>query len=322
MTQQNSFENNIICGNCGTHFDFNRNPAGCPLCGFGKDHILNTKKQITLPMNQKDETLQRLFDIPSDIELQSGNVIIDDETKTWGSWLMFNDFFAPKLITRVLAWKLHEEETETILLSSLMSDVIKTIEESGLSKMKGFPNLNKDPKGERLVNHFLRTFTKMGLTFVKPLNPDVKDIWKENWEKIRVTLSIKGLEFAQMKNPVFDEQKTEQILSKEEKKWIIDYLKEIDEVGYREYSILKEVYNFIKEGNNGNKDLWNWFINNEKFRNYIPERSKRAREDPEIFQKQMENYARSFSTAKISLLRELGVINNKRNDYSITGGFE
>ena len=84
---------------------------------------------------------------------------------------------------------------------------------------------------------------------------------------------------------------------------------------------MKEVHNFLKGGNNGNSDLWNWFKNNEKYKNYVRERSKRAREDPVIFEKQLTNYARSFSTAKISLLRELGLVKNKRNDYSIMGDF-
>jgi len=68
----------------------------------------------------------------------------------------------------------------------------------------------------------------MGLTIVKPLDSNVKDIWKEDWEKIRVSLSNKGLEFAQLKNNVLDEGDIKQISNVEEKKWILNYLKEID----------------------------------------------------------------------------------------------
>lgn len=320
MAQKNQTENRLKCGGCGTEFDLNKNKFGCPLCGFGKNFISCRSSEF-----QNEQIINSFYSkhmtIPPELELNRANVHSDKETRTWGSWLMFNDFFAPKLITRVLAWKLYEEKSETVLLSSLMNDVIKTIKENGLSKLKGFPNLNKDPKGERLVNHFLSTFTKMGLTIVKPFDSNVKDIWKGDWEKIRVSLSSKGLEFAQIKNPVFDEGKPEQILSKKEKDWILSYLKEIDAADYREYSVLKEVYNFLKDGNNGNKDLRNWFVNNEKFINYIPERSRNAREYPEILEKQLHNYSRSFSTAKISLLRELGVVKDKRNDYTIVGEF-
>jgi len=320
MTRRNILENWLKCGECGTEFDLNKNKSGCPLCGFGKNYLIKNVEKLSKD-NSDISFYTNYTSIPPIMELNRANIDADKESEVWGSWLMFNDFFAPKLICRVLAWKLHEEESETILLSSLMSSVIKTIETTGLSNMKGFPNLHKDNKGDRLVNHFLRTFTKMGLTIVKPLNTDVRDIWTEDWNTIQVSLSQKGLEFAKIKNPIFDEQNTIQVLNEEEKKWMITYLKEIDVIGYKEYSVLKEVYNFLKNGNNGNRDLWNWFKNNEKFRNYILERSKRAREDPEVFEKQLTNYSRSFSTAKISLLRELGLVKNKRNDYTIMGEF-
>lgn len=321
MNQQKSFENKIICGNCGTQFDLNRNSGGCPLCGFGKDYILNTKKHITLPMTQKDEPLQRLFDIPSDIELKSGNVIIDDETKTWGSWLMFNDFFAPKFLARVLANKLNKEKTDYIMLDELMFSAIENIEKFGLSQLKGFPNLRKDYNGDRLVNHFLKTFNKMGLFDVKTDNNENVDIWKEEWKKIFVTLTKEGLEFAQLKNPVFDGGKHEQILNTEEKEWMISHLKKIDEQGYKEYSTLKEIYDFLNQGHNGNNDLWDWFKNQEKYQNHIKQRSEKARNDQDAYDRQLHNYSRSFSSAKISLLRELGFIKNKRNDYTILEEF-
>jgi len=319
-SQKNELENRLKCGNCQTDFDLNKNRFGCPLCGFGRTFL--QENHTTVKVNEiYQSNYHKYIEIPPDIELNCGHINKDRESEVWGSWLMFNDFFAPKFITRVLAWKLHEEKSETVLLSSLMRDVIKTIKDAGYSKMKGFPNLDKDSKGDRLVNHFLRTFANMGLVFVKPLDPNVKDVWKENWEKIRISLTKKGLEFSRIKNPVFDENEKEQILSNEEKDWLIQYLKKIDDIGYKEYSVLNEVYHFLKDGNNGNSDLWNWFKNNEKYKKYILERSKRARDDPEIFEKQLTNYARSFSTAKISLLRELGLVKDKRNDYTILGEF-
>jgi len=82
---------------------------------------------------------------------------------------------------------------------------------------------------------------------------------------------------------------------------------------------LKEVYDFLKTGNNGNQDLWDWFEDNEKFQEYIKYRSEKAKNDDRIFRKQLHNYARTFASAKISLLRELGLVKNKRNDYTIVG---
>ncbi|MBR9677024.1 hypothetical protein GOV04_02690 [Candidatus Woesearchaeota archaeon] len=313
-------DNRIKCGKCNTEFDLNQNKDGCPLCGFGKksQKIISDEIKIVSAKVQEHKTIEYL-QIPPPIKLKSGLVIADDETKTWGAWLMFNDFFAPKFLSRVLAWKLHKESSDTIVLSNLMSDSINLISKHNLSHLKGFPNLKKDKEGSRLVHHFLRTFANMGLVTAEPIEKAIDDVWKEKWNKIKVSLTKEGLEFAQLKNNVFDEGKTEQILTPEEKDWFVDYYKKLDKKGYKEYSVLEEVYNFLKSGNNGNKDLWSWFENNEKFKQHILSRSERARNDEKKFKKQLYNYARSFASAKISLLRELGIVKDKRNDYTIIG---
>jgi len=332
-------ENRIKCGRCNTEFDINKNKGGCPLCGFSKKVLFEKevefipikhypkKEEITVSIDSKKEKMvktiidREYIGIPPKIELKVGKVFTDDETKTWGSWLMFNDFFAPKFLARVLAWKTHKEKS-SILLSDLMKDAINLIQIYNLSSLKGFPNLRKDSKGHRLVHHFLRTFTNMGFFKVESIDINARDVWKEDWDKINISLTKEGLEFAQLRNPIFEDNKEEQILSDEEIKWLISYLKQIDRKGYREYSVLKEVYDFLKKGRNGNKDLWIWFEENEKFRDYILKRSKKARNDPKIFDKQLHNYARTFASAKVSLLRELGVVRNKRNDYSILEDLE
>ena len=313
-------ENRIKCGNCGTEFDLNRNLSGCPLCGFGgkkstKEELKNTVGVVASPGKVN------YLAIPLELKLRNGKVISDRETETWGSWLMFNDFFAPKFLARVLAWKLSEKRTEAVVLKEFMANVVQIITDNELMTLKGFPDLKKDRDGNRLVNHFLRTATNMGLFEVKPVSGKVKDVWTEKWDKIFVSLTKEGLEFARLKNTVFDDHKNEQVLTSEEKDWLVDYLKQIDRSGYKEYSVLKEVYNFLKTGRNGNKDLWSWFEKNEKFKSYILYRSERAKKDPKIFQKQLHNYARSFASAKISLLREFGVVRDKRNDYTIMGEF-
>lgn len=316
-----SQENRIRCGKCNTEFDLNRNKEGCPLCGFGKraQKIVSDEIKTMLSKVQEQTTIDFLQSPPS-MKLKSGLVIADEESKTWGAWLMFNDFFAPKFLCRVLAWKLYKENSDTVFLNDLMSDSINLISKYNLSYLKGFPNLEKDKEGSRLVHHFLRTFVNMGLIAADPVEKGIKDVWKEKWDKIKVSLNKEGLEFAQLKNNVFDVGKTEQILTPEEKDWIVDYYKKIDKEGYKEYSVLKQVYDFLKAGNNGNQDLWTWFENNKKFRDYISQRSKRAQNNPKIFKQQVYNYARTFAAAKISLLRELGAVRNKRNDYSIIGG--
>jgi len=313
-------ENRIRCGKCGTEFDLNKNKDSCPLCGFGKKSFTESP----LEFSKKEETLRphavaEFFGIPPELNLQKGKVMADKETQTWGSWLMFNDFFAPKFISRVLAWKMYKEKKDFVFLSDLMEETINLIAKHHLSHLKGFPNLDKDRKGGRLVHHFLRTFVNMGLIDANLDGIRGDEIWKENWTKIKISLTKQGLEFAIIKNSVFDEGKKEQILSLEEKNWLVDYLKGIDKESYKEYSILKQVYDFLKSGKNGNKDLWKWFETNKKFCDYIYERSERAQKDSKILKQQIHNYARTFASAKISLLRELGLVKDKRSDYTITG---
>ncbi len=313
-------ENRIKCGNCGTEFDFGRNTNGCPLCGFGGKKTV--KEEFKTASNAAASVGKvNYLAIPPELKLKSGNVFSDKETETWGSWLMFNDFFAPKFLARVLAWKLSEKKTEAGSPKEFLVSIVQIIKDNELTSLKGFPDLEKDRDGNRLVNHFLKTATNMGLFEVKPLSGKIKNVWTEKWDNIFVSLTKEGLEFARLRNTVFDDHKKEQVLTPEEKEWLVDYLKQIDRSGYKEYSVLKEVYNHLKSGHNGNKDLWAWFEKNEKFRDYIKYRSEKARKDPKIFQKQLHNYARSFASAKISLLRELGVVRDKRNDYTILGEF-
>lgn len=319
MSLFNLQENRIKCGKCFTDFDLNKNKGGCPLCGFGGNFVREDATLNFIKNETKTSINDEFLNIPPSLNLKIGSIERDDETEIWGSWLMFNDFFAPKFLARVLAWKLKKENRDYINLDLLMKESISIIEKQRLSSLKGFPNLKKDREGGRLVNHFLRTSVKMGLFGVKSIEKGVKEVWKEKWDKIAITLTKEGLEFAQLRNLIFDENKKEQVLSPKEKEWLIIYLKKIDKLGYKEYSVLKDVYEFLKKGNNGNEDLWKWFENNKRFQDYIFKRSKRARDDKKIFQKQLSNYAKTFASAKISLLRELGIIRNKRNDYAIMG---
>ncbi len=319
MEALNIQENKIKCGQCGTEFDLNKN-LGCPLCGFGRELHKGAKIPL-VKEGAKIEISDEFLSIPQNMELSPGNVYPND-ADVWGSWLMFNDFFAPKFLTRVLAWKIKKENSKYIVLSSLIEDAVKLIKKYELSRFKGFPNQIKEPDNLqkdnavcRLVNHFFGTSIDMGFFKLKS-----EGAWSEPWDKIEITLTKEGLEFSQLRNRVFDDHEEEQILSPEEKSWLLNYLNKIDKRdGYKEYSTLKEVYDFLKAGNNGKQDLWDWFENNKKYTDYIKRTSIRGKDNPELLKKQISNYARTFASAKVSLLRELGVVKNKRNDYTIVG---
>jgi ribosomal protein L37E len=337
-------ENRIRCGRCGTDFDFNKNKDGCPLCGFSKKEQLIKEEAMAciVPLTNQpiSETVMAenspdnfLTPPPATIPALVGDLITDEETKIWGSWLMFNSFLPGKALMRVIGWKIKSDNKEYISLHSVIAEFLFIVKKHNLYNLKGFPDvpkdnvrfaeiLNKPEKNgsvRRLVHHFMKTFVNMGLMSIKTKSLSKRDIWSEKWEKIEVGLTKEGLDFARLSNALFDGEDKNQVLSKVEREWLLSYLKKIDGKGYREYSVLKEVYLLLKSGKNGNKDLWNWFGNNKKFQDYIKNRSERARDDEKIFKQQLTNYSRTFSSSKISLLREMGIVRNKRNDYTLIG---
>jgi ribosomal protein L37E len=310
----------IKCGKCGTEFDLDKNRNCCPLCGFGKVAAIITEKEKTA---SKIEIEKNYLSIPPHIELKKGKPKVDEQTRVWGSWVMFNDFFAPKFLARRLAWKLKDERLSYALLSDFIVDAKETIQKHDLSRFKGFPSkVGNDSAIRRLVHHFLKTATLMGFFDAKIKEGNSRDVWNENWDNILISLTMEGLNFAQLKNYTFDEKEEAQVLTVEEKKFIINHLRQIDMLGYREYSTLKEVYEFLRKGNNGNRDLWNWFENNQMYQGYLRRTSVRAKYSEEAYIKQLRNYAKTFASSKVSLLRELGLVKNKRNDYTIVGEFE
>ena len=318
----NTNENRIKCGRCNTEFDLNKND-GCPLCGFGIRRQ-TTNARLNKKQYDKNESTKYLA-VPKDLELRPGKLTINDETKSVGSWGMFNSFFPGKAVLRILANMLDDEEAKSVTLDALIKKTLKAIEIYNLSKLRGFPkNLENTNSIGRLVYHFIRTFTEMGFFTIKPKEETKNNVWDEPWTNIEITLTKEGLEYAKLRNKIFDDSdfsqiSTEfQILTKEEKQWLIDYLKKIDEEGYKEYSILKNVFEFIKQGHNGKGELWNWFEINPAFIEYVKQWSRKV-DNPEAFEKQIKNLSPTFAAGKLALLRELGIISNKRNDYTIVG---
>ena len=108
------------------------------------------------------------------------------------------------------------------------------------------------------------------------------------------------------------------ILSTDEQKWLINYLKSIEREGFQEYSLLKEFLSFLKSGHHDYQDLLEWFSSNKRMLDYLKTWS-RKQDDPDAFRAQVENVAAVFVTGKLALLRELGVVSSKRNDYTVNG---
>ncbi len=314
-------QNWVKCGQCSSEFDFNKN-EGCPFCGFGsKSRKVEIQQQVRVDNTPITKT--SYLAVPNgSLRLKPGRVASIERTMSVGSWGMFNSFFPGKAVARILARTLEERKTDYVVLDELVDRVSAVFQDTWVSELRGFPNNpQSDSALSRLVHHFVRTFAEMGLFEVKAKETTKDDVWNEPWGHILITLTKEGLEFAKLKNRIFDDHDSTQVLTDEEIKWLGNYLKRIDKEGYREYSLLKAVYDFIISGHNGKNDLWEWFSRNRNFVDYVKNHSRKSA-DEKAFNKQLKNLSTTFASSKIALLRELGVIKNKRDDYTIIGGLD
>lgn len=316
-------ENKVKCGKCGTEFDLAKNKDFCPLCGFGKSTSPVTNDLLI----KAEKTNTDLLVIPTEIRgAPKGNPVLDYETRTMGLWGMFNGYFPGKAVLRICANLIASQQRESVTLKDLVEATKSAIRWRKLDAFKGFPkDLESESAIGRLVHHFIGGYYNLGLFEVNFLGKEKKgNVWLEKWENIQIRPTKEGLEFAKLRNRLFDDRdygKGDQILTSEEKKWLIDYLQKLDAKGFKEYSWLRDVYLFIKSGRNGKHELYDWFKKNPRFVKYVKDRSSKADNQRE-FEKQLSNLAQMFASSKVSLLRELGVIRNKRNDYTIIGDLE
>jgi hypothetical protein len=240
-----------------------------------------------------------------------------------GSQVLFNSFYPIKAACRMIGNFTASQREEECRLDRFVSNSITCFSKRGLEALRGFPSSNKSSAYGRYVLHFLNTACEMGILYYE--QADQKEQMPTSlleWDHYRIALTNEGLTFAAMDNNVFDHGSKTQVFSEGERNWLLDYLKKIESQNYREYSILREVYQFLKEGHDGKNDLRKWFLTNTRFNRFADTWSKQENMDETTRLKQMTNLAASISGSKIALLRELGLISNRRNDYRIMGDFE
>lgn len=267
--------------------------------------------------------------IPKEMyNLESGQVMFyesDERPQRVGTWGQFNSFFSVKAALRVLANLMEERNVDSIKLDEFVDICIDLFRKRNLNEYRGFPSSKKDTAIGRFVWHFLTSTQEMGLIKIKDSNLGYEGMPSSlnDWGEVSITLTQQGLEFAMLRNNLFDSSLPNQILTREEKEWLVDFLKRIDNEGYKEYSLLKDVFEFLKQGHNGKDDLWNWFARDQRFIDYVKSWSRKAKLGREKdFQKQINNLTMTFSASKVALLREFGVIKNKRNCYDVIGELE
>lgn len=309
-----STENRVRCGQCNSEFDINKND-GCPMCGFGSKNSKASAQEHTTPQS----TTRNYLSAPNTLKIarRSGNLIPHKGSKEL--WGMVNSFFPGKAVSRILGNMMLEKSTAWTSLDDLAKKSSEVIEATGMAGLRGFP---KDPDSEsamgRLVYHFIGSFVDMGLFEVR-VKDGQKESWtNESWKNVEITLTYEGLEFAKLRNRVFDNSEDEQILTEEERNWFLNHLKRISKEGFHEYDILKGVFEFLKAGHNGKEELRGWFAHNKDFLDNVKSWSRKSK-DAVAFKNQVENLAITFAAGKIALLRELGIIKNQRNNYSIVG---
>lgn len=277
----------------------------------------------------KAQTRRDYLQVPSDVEgLENGRVmkygtLQDRQLQLVGTWGQFNSFFPVKAALRILANLLSESKKGSINLREFVFrciDVFRKVKigNKRLRNYRGFPLRKKDTATGRFVWHFLIPAQEMGLIKITQSSLDYEGMpySPNDWNKVHITIAGEGLEFARLKNPLFDGVSTEQVLGEDERRWIIEFLKKINKDGFREYSLLKDVFEFLKQGHNGKEELRSWFENDQRFMDYIKSWSRKIN-TPRKLTKQVANLARTFSASKIALLRELGVLRNRRGDYTI-----
>jgi hypothetical protein len=297
--------------------------------------ILNNKKlDFETETRKYSNSKNDYFKNPDNIDnLRNGKTIKYEEKKidennrlnSVGSWGQFNSFFPIKASLRILANYINFHGKESINLESFVNLCLKEFRKNSYNKLRGFPSTVKDTAKGRFVWHFLTPAFEMGLIDLVESKLDYEGLPTSllDWDQVNISLTQQGLLFAKLPNNIFDNISVEQVLTKEETEWLISYLKEVDQNGYKEYSILKGVYDFLAEGNDGKEDLFEWFRKNEVFTNYIKSWSRKAqRNDFDAFNDQINNISITYSSSKVALLRELGVIVNKRNDYKILRVFK
>jgi len=272
--------------------------------------VTDVKAEAAGPFPTK--TLPSYLSQPPDLEnLRGGKIALTPAAKHVGTWGQFNSFYPVKGVLRVLSHMVSENGGKPVNLQDLVDKSKSTFDRAGLKRYRGFPSSGKESAVGRLVWHFITPAHEMGLVRIE----GASEIPVRGWGRVQISPTKEGLEFAKLRNLIFDEGSTKQLLSDAEREWILGYLKKIDGEGYKEYSFLREVFGELKKGNT---DIAAWLESNRQFINYVKSWSRKAKDEKKL-RKQVRNVAAMFAQSKIALLRELGLISNKRNDYAIIG---
>lgn len=268
--------------------------------------VTSPEKEI-LSLNQSTQPVNFLKEIP-----KVGGISVaepDIKENKFGSWGMFNSYVPGKATLRVLIHLMNKNDGKSVKYGDLVDECIIEFWKAGL-KRRGFPKKTSESARSRLAMHLIWPYYEMGL---------IKIFGEKNDPSVVITKE--GVEFANLRNPVLDNGRKRQPLSSEERKWLLDHLKKIDELGYREFTVFNELIKFLSRGKRRFEDIVNHFKTNKEFESWIRQGS-RHRDAPKAFARQLHNISKTFSSGKIALLRELGIVSDSRAKYKVIGKLE
>jgi hypothetical protein len=228
--------------------------------------------------------------------------------RKFGSWGMFNSYVPGKAALRVLISMMNKNGGEAVKFWRLVDECASEFWRLRL-RYRGFPKRTSDSAKSRLAIQLICPYGEMGL---------VRIFGEEKDPVVAVTKD--GEEFANLRNPLIDDRKGRP-LSPEEQKWLLSHLKKIDGLGYKEFTVLKGVTEFLEQGNRGFEDIVNHFQTDKEFEPWVLQGS-RHRDSPKAFAQQLHNVSRTFASGKIALLRELGIVSDSRAKYKVIGTME
>lgn len=230
------------------------------------------------------------------------------EEKKFGAWGMFNSYLPGKASLRVLVSMMCRNGGNAVKFWKLVDECASEFWRLGL-RYRGFPKRTSDSAKSRLAMHLIWPYSDMGLMHI---------FGEKNDPLVAVTKD--GKEFASLHNPLIDDGKG-QPLSSDEQKWMLSHLKKIDGLGYKDFTVLNEVVEFLKQGSRNFEDIVNHFRTSREFEPWVLQGS-RHKDSPKAFAEQLQNVSRTFASGKIALLRELGIVSDSRAEYNVIGTME
>ncbi|MGD1059934.1 MAG: hypothetical protein ABR879_00540 [Methanomassiliicoccales archaeon] len=238
-----------------------------------------------------------------------------------GSWGQFNSFFPILAAVRIASNLELMGRKDLLVLDQFVRTSIDQFKARRLSKARGFPSSEKPTAGGRYVWHFLITAHEMGLIRLQNHSETHVLPWSlTDWDLYTVDATRYGYKLATLPSRFLDQHDKDQLLDPLARDWITSYLRKIDSQGYAESSLLRDIVSYLKHGHDGKADLRAWLQTDERFRKYVASWSRKAgsANDKEIAD-QLSNLAATFAGSKIALLRELGVVDPRRNNYDVVG---